>query len=333
MAEPETVNISSLDDLYYYFDLMEKSQVDVNSVEIALDSFLENFNFKLNYEDNLGRLNGTVDALLASSIVDFQEYIYSLYKIVKHQDADKVLSDDEKDRLRIYVKISDGSTEELIKNLDNILKVIFENMSGKQKIILLTLIATILTAGFVGDSYIDHLKSKAGEEQETERLKSVINGFTKVQTEINERPLYKEAIKNGQKALLKPVKTNDSYTFTPCDANDSIKVLPSDHTIDNKLAKELLKQKRNQSEQQIVTDSYYVKSIEALEDNNKYKVKLIGSSADIAGLIEIDASDEDIDYGTLAKHLHDKTAARLTVRTKTLNSVTSIDKLIATLTE
>ncbi|MCK9373899.1 MAG: hypothetical protein M0P91_11945 [Sulfuricurvum sp.] len=345
-------SISTLDDLFYYFEKLENAEVDSAGVELAIDDFLTHFRFMLVYNDTLGRLNGTIDAELATAIVEIQEFIYDLYKKIKYQDQDRPLSDEEKTALRVYVKISIGSTEEIVENLRDIAGVIFSGMTGKQKVIALTIIAMVFTGGYIGKSYIDYLESTktaeieaAGEHLETEarvehsrlenaRIDTIINGYNKVVHEINSRPQYVESIRMGQKAVLKPIKQNNSYTFKPSDNLEASKTFNQDnYIVDAEKAKRILKQKRNSSETEIVTDTYYIRSIEALEDRHSYRVKIVSSGSDIYGTIDFSSTDEDIDFDALSRHLSSRTALRLTVRTKTLNSITSIDKLIATISE
>ena len=340
MPETNAPTINSINDLFYYYEKMESSDVNVSSVEIALDDFLEHFKFILKYNDTLGRLHGTIDASLAASIVDLQEFVFDLYRRFKYQDQTVTLSEDEQNALRVYVKIADGSTEEIIENLKDITGVLFMDMTGKQKIIAMFVLSSVLTVGFVGSKYIDYLESSkkveastAEERLENERLQIVINGYSKVQAEVNSRPLYKEAIKNGQKALLKPVKQNNSYTVRPIDNLDELNTtVKGTYIVDAEKAKKILKTTRNTSATEIITDYFYIKYIEALEETHHYKIKLVSSSSEVYGLVEIDASDEDIDLNILSRHLANRHPAKLTVRTKTLNATTSVDKLIATLT-
>ena len=214
-------------------------------------------------------------------------------------------------------------------------------MTGTEKVIVVVIVSMTFTAGYVGTEYIDHLNKKVETEQEvqsdtqeTERVKAIIKGFSDVTREIRLRPLYKEAIKNGQKAVLKPVKQNNSYTLQPSDNLDEENTtIKTDYIIDAQKAKQILKTKRSTSETDIINDSFFVKYIEALEDNNKYKVKLVSANAEISGIVEFNTDDEDIDFNILSSHLANRTAVSLTVKTKTIKGNTTIEKLIATITE
>lgn len=335
-----TYTIKSLDDLYFYYNEIKEENVEAKAISIAVDDFLDTFEFVLDYKDNLERLNGTIDVTLASSIMDLQEFINNLYKVIKYQDNPHTLSDDELDSLRIYVKISEGSTKELIKNTRKFLENMVENMTGTEKIIVVTIVAMALTGGYLGNDYINYLNSKdeiiAETEQnkeETIRTKAIIKGFSDVTREIALRPIYKDAIKQGQKAILKPVRQNNSYTLLPSDTLDKDNTtIKSEYIINDVKAKEILRSTRNSSEINIINDNYIVKYIEALDDRRKYKVKLISSTSDISGIVEIDIDNEDINFSELSSHLASRSAIELTVKTKTIKNNTVIDRLIATIT-
>jgi succinate dehydrogenase flavin-adding protein (antitoxin of CptAB toxin-antitoxin module) len=337
----DTIEIKSLDDIFYYYSKVKDGEIEDNVLSISVDDFLENFEYILDYKDNLDRLHGTIDITLASAIIDLQEFINNLYKTIKYQDTPHALSDEELSALRIYVKIADGSTKEIIKNTRKLLEKMVENMTGTEKVIVVAIVSMALTAGYVGTEYINHLNKKVETEQaiqsdtqETERTKAIIKGFTDVNREIQLRPLYKEAIKNGQKAVLKPVKQNNSYTLQPSDnLDDENTTIKTSYIIDEEKAKRILKTKRSTSETDIINDSFFVKYIEALEDNNKYKVKLISTSSDISGIVEFNTDDEDIDFSILSSHLANRTAVSLTIKTKTIKGNTTIEKLIATITD
>jgi len=336
-----TVEIKSLDDIFFYYSKVEDGEVADDVLSISIDDFLENFEFVLDYKDSLDRLHGTIDVTLASAIVDLQDFINNLYKIIKYQDTPHTLSDDELAALRIYVKIADGSTKEIIKNTGKLLEKMVDNMTGKEKVIVVAILAMVLTAGYIGNEYFDYLKQQdennktiQADHEETERTQAIIKGFSDVNREIQLRPLYKEVIKNGQKAVLKPIKQNNSYTLQPSDnLSDENKTVKSTYIVDEKKAKEILKTKRGTSETDIINDSFFVKYIEALEENNKYKVKIVSTSSEISGIVEFDADDEDINFDVLSSHLANRTAVSLTIKTKTINGNTTIEKLIATITQ
>ncbi len=336
-----TLEIKSLDDIFYYYSKVKDGEVNDESLSLSVDDFLENFEYILDYKDSLNRLHGTIDVTLASAIIDLQEFVNNLYKVIKYQDAPHTLSNEELSALRIYVKIADGSTKEIIKNTRKLLEKMVENMTGTEKVIIVTIVAMALTAGYIGSEYFDYLKKQdennkmiQADQEETERTKAIIKGFSDVNREIQLRPLYKEAIRNGQKAVLKPVKQNNSYTLQPSDnLDEENKTIKSTYIVDEEKVKKILKTKRSTSETDIINDSFFVRYIEALEENNKYKVKIASTSAEISGIVEFDTDDEDIDFNILSSHLANRTAVSLTIKTKTINGNTNIEKLIATITQ
>jgi len=328
-----TYIIKSLDDLFFYYNEIKEENVESSAISIAVDDFLDTFEFVLDYKDNLNRLNGTIDVTLASAIIDLQEFINNLYKVIKYQDNPHILSDEEIASLRIYVKISEGSTKEVIKNTRKFLEKMVEDMTGKEKIIVVAIVAIALTGGYLGNQYINYLQETEQDNQETERTKAIVSGFTDITREIALRPMYKDVIKQGQKAILKPIRQNNSYTLAPSDTLDSANTMIKDeYIIDSTKAKEILRSTRNSSEVNIINDNYIVKYIEALDDRKKYKVKLISATSDISGIVEIDIDDEDINFTELSSHLASRSAIELTVKTKTIKNNTVIDRLIATIT-
>lgn len=258
------IEIKSIDDIFYYYAKVKDGEVEDSTLSISVDNFLENFEYILDYKDSLDRLHGTIDVTLASAIIDLQDFINNLYKVIKYQDTPHTLSDEELSALRIYVKIYDGSTKEIIKNTRKLLEKMVENMTGTEKVIVVAIVSMALTAGYVGHEYFDYLKQQdennqtiQADQQETERTKAIIKGFSDVSREIQLRPLYKEAIKNGQKAVLKPVKQNNSYTLQPSDNLDDVNTtIKTSYIIDEEKAKRILKTKRNTSETDIINDSF-----------------------------------------------------------------------------
>lgn len=343
------LKIESFDDLFFYYNELHNKRVDGKAIEIALDDFLENFEFILTYKDNLNRLKGTVDNCLAEAIIDLQEFIYDLYKVVKHQDNPYVLSNSELNALKIYVKISDGSTKELIKNTRQLLETMVADMSATQKMIVIAMLSMVLTAGWVGTHYIDYLESTKKSEleieakklenqkeadrliAENERTEMIIQGMRQVNQEIATRPIYKEVIKSGQKAILKPIRQDNGYTLVPSDNLGKDKTtIKASYVIDETKAKAILKSTRTASETNIVEDTFNIKYIEAMDDRTKYKIKVYSTTSDINGIVEISINDKAIDFDAISRHLSSRQAIKLRVKTKTLKNNTSVEDVLAT---
>lgn len=336
--EDAKIEINSVEDLFFYFDSFKKGEVTNENLCIGLDDFIKNFSIILRYKDSLNRLNATIDSQLAQAIIDFQEFIYKTYKVLKYQDSPRELSDDEKASLKIYVKILRGSTIEEIVNLGGIIDKMVEGMDGEQKLIAFFILISAMTVGYLGKKGIEYFTKKSDNEkdeelgrQETEREEKIISGFAQVTKYVADRPLYLEVIKDGQKALLKPVKNNNSYTLGIRDnLGDENTLFQEEILVDSNKAKKILRSTRSPSETEIITDYYCVKYIEALDDGG-YKTKLKSSTAEAYGIVEFDINDENIDYEAMFNSMASREPIKLTVKTKTINSVTSIEKLIATI--
>lgn len=331
------VEINSVEDLFFYFDSFKKGEITNENLCIGIDNFIKNFSIILRYNDSLGRLNATIDSQLAQAIIDFQEFIYKTYKALKYQDSPRELSDDEKASLKIYVKILRGSTIEEIVNLSGIINKMVEGMDGEQKLIAFVILISAITVGHLGRKLMEYYAKKSDDKkeeelsrQETEREEKIINGFTQAMRYVSDRPLYSEVVKDGQKALLKPVKSNNSYTLGIRDnLSDENTLFQEEVVVDSNKAKKILRGTRSPSETEIVTDYYYVKYIEALDDGG-YKTKLKSSSAEACGIVEFGLDDENIDYEAIFNSMASREPIRLTVKTKTINGVISVEKLIAT---
>ena len=331
------IEINSIEDLFFYFDSFKRGEITNERLCIGLDSFVKNFSIILRYNDSLSRLNATIDSQLAQAIIDFQEFIYKTYKVLRYQDSPRELSDDEKASLKIYVKILRGSTIEEIVNLGGIIDKMVEGMDGKQKLIAFFILISAMTAGYLVRKVIEYLAKKSDNEkeeelsrQETEREEKIISGFTQITKYIEDRPLYSEAIKDGQKALLKPVKNNNSYTLGIRDnLGDESTLFQEEILVDSNKAKKILRSTRSPSETETITDYYYVKYIEALDDGG-YKTKLKSSTAEAYGIVEFDINDENIDCEAIFNSMASREPIKLTVKTKTINGIVSVEKLIAT---
>lgn len=331
------IDVNSVEDLFFYFDSFKKGEITNENLCIGIDNFIKNFSIILSYNDSLGRLNATIDSQLAQAIIDFQEFIYKTYKVLKYQDSPRELSDDEKASLKIYVKILRGSTIEEIVNLGGVIDKMVEGMDGEQKLIAFFILLSAITVGYLGKKSIEYFAKKSDNEkeealsrQETERTGKITDGFSQMYRYVSSRPSYSEVIKDGQKALLKPVKNNNSYTLGIRDnLDDENTLFHEEIVIDSNKAKKILRGTRSPSETEIVTDYYYVKYIEALDDGG-YKMKLKSSSSDAYGIVEFGLDDENIDYDTIFGSMASREPMKLTVKTKTINGVVTIEKLIAT---
>lgn len=345
----QNIEIKEVADLYYYFVELKEGRITGKAFSCSMENFLNEFNIILSYKDRLGRLTGTIDNELAQAIIDFQEFIYEAYKVFNYQDSPITLSDDEKSSLKIYVKISNGSTEEVVLGLKEVILAMVDRLDGEQVLTAFSILIWALTVGGLGalirsayakridaDKEIEILKSHDEAmikmfQEETKRNEQILKGFNEISNKIESRPLYLETIKMGKKALLKPVKNNNSYKLGISDTLDDDRTLfENELIIDNKKAKKILKTTRSQSEISNITDNFIVKYIEALEDD-KYKIKLISSSSDIQGIVEFSYEDENIDFELIMKHMANREPIRLVVTTKTLNNVTTIEKMVATI--
>lgn len=336
-AYTRQIEINSVDDLFYYFDEMKNGNITEEALSVSIDSFLDNFSIILRYKDNMNRLSGSIDDQLAQAIIDFQEFIFNTYKVLRYQDSPVTLSDDEKASLKIYVKISRGSTIEEVLGLKEAIVRMVDGMDGEQKLIAFGIVFAALTLGYLGSKIKDLLSEISNNskdvrlsEQETTRIEKIISGYNTIAQKIDERPLLKDLVKEGQKAILKPIKNNNSYKLGISDNLDNENTLFSNEIIiDNTKAKKILKGTRGVAETDIVTDYFNIKSIEVL-DNGKYKIKITSSSADTYGIVEFDINDENIDYEVIFNNIASREPIKLTVKTKTINHITSIEKLIAT---
>lgn len=136
--------IKNVEDLKNYCDsiladLETEDTVDLSQFQDGL---------KLHIEGD--KYHSTLDTSLMEYFVTFQKNINDIYSIKKYGKV-KVLSEDEKEGLRVFVGVEPGSTIADIKNLFDILKMILngELKVGKKTIIVLGL-AAVLTVGTVG---------------------------------------------------------------------------------------------------------------------------------------------------------------------------------------
>ncbi len=325
---PASVKIEKIEDLFFVYNQLEQSLVANDIVEIALDDFLDMADISFAYEDRLDRLHGHVDSDIAQAIIDFQEYVYSLYKMAKYQDQDIPLSIDEENMLKIFIKIEDGSSKlKLFKAIAKAVKDMTKDMTAPQKIVFIVSILTVITTGLVGwqlgSEYIEHLNN----QEETARIEAITSGYEHVIREVQSNPLYTEKIRQGQTSLLKPVKKHDSLSVKVYENGEEIAVT------NQAQAKVLLKQERNRSITDVITSHYFVKSAESLRDHGKFKIKIEDSSSGVYGIIDISIDDDDVDFVAVMNHFGNKTPIKLVTKTKTLNGVTSIIKILSTLEE
>jgi len=259
--------IEKIDDLFYYYDLLDSGDVDEGSIELALSDFISHFDIETSYNDSLDRLHGHVDSDIATAIIKFQEFVNITYKVVKYQDRDVTLSEDELRSIKVYIKVENGSSKlKWAKAIAKIFNKVTEGMSPKQKIIFATLIASVVTGGFVinnvAERYIDSTERVQLSQQETQRQENIINGFNKVQREVDSNVIYKTIDNEGKKAILDPVKKNDGVTYnvvTNPEEEDEEKQIKT--TINQEKVKEILKTTRSRSETDVLTTLFKVNGV------------------------------------------------------------------------
>ncbi|MFW2306460.1 hypothetical protein [Aliarcobacter butzleri] len=334
----EQVRIKNIEDLYYYYDLIDKSQVEEQTVEIALQDFINNFDMQTSYKDSLDRLRGHIDSDIANAIIKFQEFINITYKVVKYQDQDIELSQDELNSIKIYIKVEEGSSIlKYAKAISKIFNQVTETMNSKEKIIFATLILSVLTGGVVVNNvatkYLDANQQVALSQQETTRQQNMIEGFTKIQSEVNRNIIYKTIDIEGKKAILEPVKRNNGVTYN-ITTNPEEQIENQEVIIINQLdAKEILKTTRNSSSTDILRGHFKINGILNSSTAGKVKVQISTNDNALSGTVEFNKDDEDIDFIKILRNFGEENPIELVVKTKTLKGKTSIDKIMATIGE
>lgn len=331
MAKIETV-----EDLYYYFNLLETENIDANSVEIALDDFLENFIIETAYKDSLNRLNGHIDVNLANAIIKFQDLINTALKVVKYGDADVKLSNDGLSTVHLFVKVAEGSTLlDYFKASGKVFNDMTEGMTAKQKIVLAGLIVGIITVGVVANNiatkYFEAEEKAQLSAEETERQKNIIDGMSKMSEKFAE-PTYKVLLKEGQKAILEPVKNNDGVTFN-ITAEESKGEEAKKTTINQQQAKEILKSTRDKATTDTLTQRFNIDGVLKSSEPGKVKVQISTIDGVLRGTVEFSKSNDQIDFVQILENFGAETPIKLVVGTKTIRDVTSITAILATLSQ
>ena len=330
---PEQIKIKNSEDLYYYYSLINQSQVDEASIEIALDDFIQKFDIETSYIDSLDRLKGHIDSDIATAVVKFQEFINLTYKIAKYQDQDINLSDAELNSIKIYVKVEEGSsTLKYAKAISKIFNEVTNGMTATQKIIFATLIVGVVTVGVVANNvsqkYIEGETRVELSQEETARQSSIIDGFTKMNSEINSNSLYKTIDIEGKKAILDPIKKSNNVMYKVTEKtegeDDKISIL------DQVKVKKILKTKRNSAESDILRSHFKINGILNSSEQGKVKVQISTSDNALNGTVEFKKDDEDIDFTKILSNFGAEDAIELIVRTKTLKGKTTIDRIVAT---
>ena len=334
----EQIKIKNIEDLYYYYDLIDKSEVEQQTVEIALEDFINNFDMQTSYKDSLERLKGHVDSDIANAIIKFQDFINLTYKVVKYQDQNIELSEDELNSVKIYIKVEEGSSIlKYAKAIAKIFNQVTETMNPKQKIIFATLIVSVITGGVVinnvATKYLDTNQQVALSQEETARQQNIIEGFTKITAEVDRNVIYKNIDIEGKKAVLEPVKRNNGVTY-------NIITNPEEQTIDQEIitinqsdAKEILKPTRNTSSTDILRSHFKINGILNSSTAGKVKVQISTSDNVLSGTVEFNKDDEDINFVKILRNFGEENPIELVVKTKTLKGKTSIDKIVATVGE
>jgi len=297
----EQIRINKAEDLYYYYNLIDESSIEESSIEIALDDFIKNFDIETSYTDSLDRLQGHVDSDIATAIVKFQEFVNLTYKIAKYQDQDINLSDAELNSIKIYVKVDEGSSKlKYAKALSKIFNEVTNGMTATQKIVFATLMVGVVTVGVVTNNvsqkYIESETRVELSQEETERQSNIINGFTKINSEIARNPLYKTIDNEGKKAILDPIKKSNNVTYKVTEKiegeDDKISV------IDQTKVKQILKTKRNSAESDILRSHFKINGILNSTEQGKVKVQISTSDNILNGTVELNH------YGLKVHRLH-----------------------------
>lgn len=334
----ERIRIEKIEDLYYYYNLIDQSQVDEQSIEVALEDFINNFDITTSYSDSLNRLKGHVDSDIASAILKFQEFINITYKVVKYQDQDVSLSENELSSIKIYIKVEEGSSKlKYIKAIAKIFNQVTENMTPKQKIIFTTLILSVITAGVVINNvytnYIDSNERIQLSEQETIRQQNIISGLNKIKSEVDNNIIYKTIEVEGKKAVLEPIKRNDGVTYKIITNPNETQENQEEVVINQAMAKEILKPTRTTADRDVLQSLFKINGILNSSTAGKVKVQVSTNDNVLSGTVEFNKDDEDIDFVKILRNFGEEAPIELIVRTKTIKGKTSIDKILATVGE
>lgn len=330
----EQIRIERIEDLYYYYNLLEESRVDEQSVEIALNDFINNFDIVTSYNDNLDRLKGHVDVDIATAIIKFQEFVNKLYKVIKYQDQDISLTEQELNSIKVYIKVDDGSSIlKYAKAIAKIFNKVTETMSAKEKILMATLLTSVITVtgsvAYIYSKYIDSEERIALSQEETQRQNNIINGFSKLHSAIDNNIIYKTVEKEGKKAILEPVKNSDNVTYSiSSENNESL-----NSTINKEDAKEILKNTRTTAITEVFESQFKINGITNSSEQGKVIVQISTNDDALNGNVKISKDQEDIDYTKIVNSFRDEQLIKLVVKTKTLHGTTKIDKIIATVGE
>ena len=329
----EQVKIKNVDDLYYYYELLDKLEVDEQSIEIALEDFIEDFDLDTSYSDSLNRLEGHVDVDIANAIIKFQDFINNTYKVIKYQDQDITLSEDELKSIKLYIKVEAGSSKlKYIKAVGKIFKELTKDMSAKEKILIITLVTGIVSAAattaYVSSKYIESEERIALSQEETRKQNNIINGFSKMNSQIDNNIIYRTIEKEGKKAILEPVKQNNSVTYSVESTDSSISDI-----IDNEKAKKILKNTRSTSVSEILEGQFKISGISDSKEQGKVIIQISTIDSILNGNVKIKKDAENIDYIKLVNCYRDELPIDLIVKTKTLHGKTTIDKIVATVGE
>ena len=256
------------------------------------------------------------------------------YKIAKYQDQDINLSDAELNSIKIYVKVEEGSSKlKYAKAISKIFNEVTNGMTATQKIIFATLIVGVVTVGVVANNvsqkYIEGKTRVELSQEETARQTNIIDGFTKMNSEINSNSLYKTIDIEGKKAILDPIKKSNNvmYKVTEKIEGEDDKI----YLLDQVKVKKILKTKRNSAESDILRSHFKINGILNSNEQGKVKVQISTSDNALNGTVEFKKDDEDIDFTKILSNFGAEDPIELIVRTKTLKGKTTIDRIVATI--
>lgn len=259
-----------------YSDLLELGQ-RLATEDFDLDSifFSEEFDFKIKLKGD--KWDGLVDYEIANFIINIQNQINALYKEVTFDDPRyKRIPKDVAQGIKVKVKIEFGCSLFTI-NLGDPLKSFFKNISGKEKVMMASIVSAIICASFIGCSYIEsHNELEKIKEMNKEKSELIhILDKTLDKLDSTYHPISSLVDSMDDKDHIEFVNSNRKY---PAD-EIKIQVKPaktkkidsSTHYIDDEY--EILRIYKDSDQASICIDGFsFLASTEPLSDNDKGKL-------------------------------------------------------------
>lgn len=284
--------IQNEEDAYNLLDQVEKGELEFDEPNIEFKGWPI-----LHLEVTGEEFNSTITPPLMRSFLEYQKSVYKSYAISAYNTENTGrLTNEEKERLQIKVKVSEGSSIfdiDLQKLLMEIIKEVAPKMTATDVIIIAVGVAVAIGGSSIFKAYLEHRRQKRSDELNSEEKKQLVDAIkfvtekdierTKILTKVVEKypalQQVEEEATNAYAAILKGLASTPKSKFQGTE-------------IQQDLSKELVKNSPSEPIQVRLDGSYIIHVVDATHPEEfRVKVKHTKKPLEVTAIVQDTSSN------------------------------------------